>query len=601
MTRFIPVLLAVGLFSTSPALAQFGSPWIGFERSGTSLPSGATVSDDLHETDLDWGDVDLDGDVDLVVARKEPWTTTGGRSNVLLMNEGGILVDRTASLATASDVAGDRGFLTPTNDRDVVLADLNGDGYPEIITATDRSPGKAKFISHPRIYLNLGEVGGVWQGFRLEDSRMPELLHLGSGLPKLPLFAAIDAADLDNDGDVDLYLADHDTALNLFGALQSPAEDLDDRILLNDGNGYFTDSSSVSASPDILFSGFCNSVELVDVNGDGAIDILKQTTYQNPSILSIAYNDPANPGVFSDLFTATPPRPYFVNTGDLNSDGNLDLAMTSNDNDYVMLNQGSLTNGHVDWSAPIETQLLFGSEPLHQGFPYSYSSNNLLVDLDGDGFDEVLVADVDVEITQYKEGFRLHFYHNQGGLPGAATVDLVEERGSLSDSSWIGAPGLHAEDLRWTHDVAVFDVNGDGKKDLVLSRLEGTQVWLQTNQPTCQASLGFGTGIVLEICGGDLSSSNAAELIVRDATPSAPLYLALGTGANPTPLAGLGVTLVPSPVSNLLTFQADALGVFALEVPGGLGLQTIFAQAFQLGSSGTSLQSSNALQIELLP
>ena len=275
--------------------------------------------------------------------------------------------------------------------------------------------------------------------------------------------------------------------------------------------------------------------------------------------------------------------------------------MTSNDNDYVMLNQGSLTNGHVDWSAPIETQLLFGSEPLHQGFPYSYSSNNLLVDLDGDGFDEVLVADVDVEITQYKEGFRLHFYHNQGGLPGAATVDLVEERGSLSDSSWIGAPGLHAEDLRWTHDVAVFDVNGDGKKDLVLSRLEGTQVWLQTNQPTCQASLGFGTGIVLEICGGDLSSSNAAELIVRDATPSAPLYLALGTGANPTPLAGLGVTLVPSPVSNLLTFQVDALGVFTLEVPGGLGLQTIFAQAFQLGSSGTSLQSSNALQIELLP
>ena len=87
MTRFIPVLLAVGLFSTSPALAQFGSPWIGFERSGTSLPSGATVSDDLHETDLDWGDVDLDGDVDLVVARKEPWTTTGGRSTTMRLQE----------------------------------------------------------------------------------------------------------------------------------------------------------------------------------------------------------------------------------------------------------------------------------------------------------------------------------------------------------------------------------------------------------------------------------------------------------------------------------------------------------------------------------
>lgn len=550
---------------------------------------------------MDWADVDLDGDVDLVIVRKEPWTSTGGRTNVLLINEGGVLVDRTVSLASASDVVGDRGFRTPTNDRDVVLADLTGDGYPEIITSTERSPGAPKFISHPRIYLNLGEVGGVWQGFRYEESRMPELLHLGSGLPKLMLFTAIDAADLDNDGDVDIYLADHDTALNLFGGLQSPSDDLDDRILLNDGNGFFTDSSLVSATPDILHSGFCNSVELVDVNQDGAVDILKQSTYQNPTVLSIAYNDPANPGVFSDLSTTSPPQPYFVNTGDLNNDGNLDLAMTSNSNDYVMLNQGNLPNGHVDWSAPIGTQLLTGSEPMHQGFALSYGSNNLVVDLDGDGFDEVLITDIDVEIAQYAADFRLHFYHNQGGLPGAMSVDLVEERGSLSDSSWIGAPGLHADDLRWTHDVAVFDVNGDGKQDLVLSRREGTQVWLQTSAPTCQTSLGFGTGIVLEVCGGDLSTSNGAELIVRDATPSAALFLALGPGANPTPLAGLGVTLVPSPVSTLFTLQTDSLGVFTLQVPGGLGTQTIFTQAFQLAPSGTTLNSSNALQVELLP
>jgi hypothetical protein len=88
---------------------------------------------------------------------------------------------------------------------------------------------------------------------------------------------------------------------------------------------------------------------------------------------------------------------------------------------------------------------------------------------------------------------------------------------------------------------------------------------------------------------------------VRDATPSAALFLALGPGANPTPLAGLGVTLVPSPVSTLFTLQTDPLGVFTLQIPGGLGAQTIFTQAFQLASSGTTLNSSNALQVELLP
>ncbi|MCH7890985.1 MAG: FAD-dependent oxidoreductase, partial [Gemmatimonadetes bacterium] len=79
-----------------------------------------------------WARVDIASEqtrrwIDLVVVRKEPFSTIGKRTNVLLMNEGGVLKDRTRELASASDVAGDSGFLTPTNDRDVVLA--TGDGY----------------------------------------------------------------------------------------------------------------------------------------------------------------------------------------------------------------------------------------------------------------------------------------------------------------------------------------------------------------------------------------------------------------------------------------------------------------------------------------
>ena len=587
--------LCAGLL-TPAALAQLDQRWAAFEAAPGMLPTGATVSDDDHETDLAWADLDLDGDVDLVVVRKRPFTTLEGRTNVLLMNEGGVLVDRTATLAADSDVVGDLGFLSATNDRDVVIADLDGDGFPEVVTATEQTVGLGKAVSHPRVYKNLGVGPEGWRGLRYEESRIPELLHFVSGLPFPPRFTAVAAGDIDGDGDVDLYFGDHDTGTALFGGVQPFTEDLEDRLLLNDGTGFFTDATTLTLSYAMVTSGFCNAVELVDINGDGATDIVKQITYQAPEVVTIAYNDPVQPGSSFDFVAYPSPSPYFLSTGDLDGNGRLDLAVTSNADDYVILNQGTLPSGHVDWSPFQGLELLFGAEEIGP-FGASYGSNSLMVDLDADGLGELIIADVDVEFPFYESGFRTRLYHGRDTGAGFA---LTEERELAGPGGWVGAVGLSAEALRWTHDVAAFDVDRDGLRDLILSRREGTQVWRQIPASVCQVDLGFGAGLQLELCGGDLSSGTTAELQLTGGVPGAPFFLALGLAANPTPLPGFAVTLVPDPINQLLTLPSDATGSFFATLQGG-GSTVVVAQAFQLDSATATLLASNALSVQKLP
>jgi hypothetical protein len=158
---------------TVPVLGQ---DWVEFtNETGTRLVNGSfggavNHNTDNQEKDYAHGDVDLDGDIDLVVVRKQPFTSTGRRTNALFINEGisdgravnGVLVDRTDEFVTDSSI--DNGFLTELNDRDVVLVDLDLDGWLDMVTAVTLSDVTQDWISHPRIYMNKGEIGGVWQG-----------------------------------------------------------------------------------------------------------------------------------------------------------------------------------------------------------------------------------------------------------------------------------------------------------------------------------------------------------------------------------------------------------------------------------------------------
>jgi cytochrome c peroxidase len=200
------------------------------------------------------------------------------------MNEGtaeghaidGVLVDRTAQLVP--------GFLDLTNDRDVVLADVNGDGWNDIVTAVTLGGLSApKEITHPRVYINQG-TDWKWLGFVFDDvDRIPTF-------PYEPRFNGVAAGDIDNDGDVDLYFADSDQGPYSRGG------DLNDRLLANDGTGYFLDVTSTALTSQMAASSLSSSVQFADMNGDGWPDIVKN---ENGPSTDIFYN--AGDGTFDDL------------------------------------------------------------------------------------------------------------------------------------------------------------------------------------------------------------------------------------------------------------------------------------------------------------
>ena len=478
-------LVLAAVLTAAPAFAQLDVKWVQFQNeTAVRLVSDPLLGiSDPEEKDYAWGDVDKDGDIDLVVVRKQPFSTPGARINVLFMNENGVLTDRTGDYATDTDVAGDQGFLTPTNDRDVVLADFNGDGWLDMATAVTISDGLPKHISHPRIYMNKGAVGGTWQGFRFEAGRSPQLYVLqANGQPDFSKpnpgrFCSIAAGDADADGDIDLYLGDYDTGLS--GPPEPPGIDINDRLWINDGTGTFSDSYQTRMNATMLLSAFSTAVAIADMNGDGLNDVVKDTALNPPQYVGIAYNNPPNDGVFDIFQEAYTFSPYFVSVGDLNNDARLDMVVTDDSVDRFLLNQGNDALGRVIWSpaftVTFPTEAAYGDD--------GFGGQSVIADLDQDGWKDVLITDMDVDGPGCDR--RLHIYHNLGNAPN---VTLREEAQQASASTgWKGAVGLSPPTvLKGTYNVAAFDIDKDGDPDLVLGRCTSTSVWMNVSNP-CKA------------------------------------------------------------------------------------------------------------------
>lgn len=421
--------------------AAVGGDWVTFtDETDTRLSADPTVGvNDIQEKDLATGDVDQDGDTDLIVARKIPFTNPGGFRNVLFMNEDGVMTDQTATLAPD--------FLDLTDDREVDLADVDGDGWLDIITA-------GTFHEQPRILMNLGEDGkGNWRGFTYDQSRLP---HLETPQGNGPFFCGLGVGDVTGNGRPDLYFADYGGQAGL-----PDSADMEDRLLINDGSGFFTDQTEARLTPQMVDSTFGTDADIADMNGDGFNDVIKSNSSGSGAgidkslgtvpAVSILYNDGTGNFDFMDIiYTASP---YMVEPADFTQDGRLDLIVVDDGQDSYMINTGNDGSGHAQFT----TSSVVG--PLTQFF----GGNISIADLDNDGVLDVMIADVDTDIPGCSR--QLVILQGQGTPPDVSFAD------PLAGSSRPWTP-------QGVYDIQALHINDDGVLDLWISTCTGTLIFM---------------------------------------------------------------------------------------------------------------------------
>ena len=463
--------------------------WVTFSNQTSSrlvAPASIVVGDNL-EKDFAVGDFDRDGDTDLVCGRKFPGSIEGGRAKLLLMNEGGVLVDRTTEYGQAADSGSSRGMYDATNTRDVKAVDVNNDGWLDLVTATTMSDTVNAMVGQPRVYMNLGnDTGGAWRGFRFEDARIPTM-SANSGAAANPRFCEMAIGDFNADGYADIFYVDYDTPetsgticidLNSNGSTsdpgecnQSPAEtstnDYNNRLLFNHGTaaggagpGYFFDTGTTSMTSAQLASAFGNACVAGDFNQDGLEDVMRVNTLTGGQDVAIIYNRDTGTGpgrswngpvsVYPNL------APYGLASGDINGDGRLDFVVVDDGKDRYALNTGNNSSGQAQFSISVINDSL-----------NEFGNATVISDLDLDGKPDLIVCDVDADLGPFcpSTGRRTRIYRNTG-VAGA----LFDELDSV----------LPVADLAALYDVAVLDINGDGWPDLVTGACSGIKVWINT-------------------------------------------------------------------------------------------------------------------------
>lgn len=432
LTRWFVVVLLVVPIAVSPADGQ----WVSFDEETFarvrikpySDGSGGPIND-IAEKDIAVADLNKDGWDDVVAVRKLRFSNPGARQDLLLMNRNGRLIDLTRQLAP--------GFIdTPTDARDVFIADFTGDDWPDVVIANT-------FGEQPRFYRNRGEdASGRWLGLVDESSLRLPFIDVPGEVNTLQI-CAVWGGDLTGNGAPDIYLANYKE----FGGTH-------DLLLANNGEGFFSNQTfRLGENANVAFG---TSVEIYDMDNDGDQDVVKTSALYSadpfPVGTFILFNDGSGRFATLPYQELDSVSPYMFTVADFNEDLMLDVFLEGDFQDRVSMATAIRPDGPNDYA----TFVLSGSRTSGLG------GNSKTADVDGDGDLDLGVAPIDVDIANC--GFSNDFA-------------LLENTGSGLVDNWSAgqSQNFHVD----PHDFGFIDVDRDGCMDMFMGLCTGWKLFIQ--------------------------------------------------------------------------------------------------------------------------
>lgn len=301
------------------------------------------VAHDSEEVAI--ADFDQDGDPDIIVVSEDD------QINEYYLNDG---------KGYFQDVGNKLTFSGTSNC--VFTFDFNADGYPDLIVGNNGqnflmvNDQKGGFNDETR--QRLGDLVDVTQDIALGDldsdgdidlvianeGNNRVLINDGSGVFKdlanaLPYSSSpeetreVDLGDIDGDGDLDIVFGNVQAFVK--GAVRQ------NRLLINDGKGYFTDvtENRLPADEDRSFS-----ADFIDIDGDNDLDILTANVngarFEGSTPFRVYVND--GKGYFSDdtalFFTDdVSGRGFDIDFVDFNGDGKKDFFLSNRGTADILL------------------------------------------------------------------------------------------------------------------------------------------------------------------------------------------------------------------------------------------------------------------------
>ncbi len=417
-----------------------------------------------------WLDYDADGDLDLFL------TNGRGGDNALFDNDGA---------GGFTNVAREAGVANGLGNSGVLAADLDNDGYPELLVAEDGFVVGTEGAP-TRLYHNQGD--GTFRDVT-DDAGLPGIIGM--------LSAAF--VDLDGDGYLDLFCA----AAGHASIATPPTQALSNRLLLNDGDLSFTDISEQAGIESMLGA---QAATFIDYDDDGDPDLfvanagaVDESDMGIPTPFELFRNE--GDLTFTEVSAEAGIRELgfwmAVAPGDIDNDGDFDLFSTNiggliggphglfvneGDGTFSRRSVSGVTNSEFGWGASfadfdndgdldliqtgcfpqlgVQGPTLCNPTRLHLGdgaagfaeselpidTTYRFTSGLAQADYDGDGFPDVAIV-----IT--------HLTDDSPGNPV-----LLRNRGN--DNRWLSVQLQGTVSNRGGVGAVIAVVTGDGSRQL---------------------------------------------------------------------------------------------------------------------------------------